>query len=291
MGRYKNEDEDLSVSFIHTIDVMSRLYLIRHNKAPPVTNHIGHLALWVWTYSIDLRYDRLMLQVLLCVIDDAEREELTGFLKEAILEKNLTLPLHERFVSELSCEYSVDAHLRAVTSILSVVSVHCPPVLHVKTKETDQAMFNEHVARKARGEEMEKTLMQCISIACQRQMCQQEADEYTDDVLGACLSVLREIMQDCLAPGSKRHLATFFDMVDSEKILPMVARITIHTIHEHNPSLFRNLPPLHSGGIRCLRRNLPSHRHSTGHVQDPPYLPRIMVPHRPSHPEHQRPRQ
>ena len=74
---------------------------------------------------------------------------------------------------------------------LHFVSVHCAPVLHVKSKETDQEMFNEQVAKKARGEDTEKTLMQCIRIACQRQMCQQSLDDETNSVLGASLSVIK----------------------------------------------------------------------------------------------------
>lgn len=29
MWRYKNEDEDLAISFIHTVDVMFNLYVMR----------------------------------------------------------------------------------------------------------------------------------------------------------------------------------------------------------------------------------------------------------------------
>ena len=165
--------------------------LLCSNEALPVTNHIGHLALWVWTHSIDYRYDELMLRVLILVVDTATREELPGFFKEAVLDKGITLALHERFCKELVDEYNVNESLRGITSFLSAISVHCAPVLHVKTKETDQEMFTEQVARKARGEDTEKTLMQCIRIACQRQMCQQRSDADTNSVLGASLSVIK----------------------------------------------------------------------------------------------------
>lgn len=49
----------------------------------------------------------------------------------------------------------------------------------------------------------------------------------------------RDIMQDSLEPGSQRHLPAFFEVIDTAKIIPMVARITIHAIDQNDPSLFR----------------------------------------------------
>lgn len=133
-----------------------------------------------------------MLRALILVIDTAEREELKPFFKEAVLDKDIVLPLHERFCSELLDQYNVNIPLRGVTSFLSAISVHCPPVLHIKSRPTTQEMFNEQVARKARGEEEdETTLMHCIRIACQRQICQAESDSITNSVLGASLSVIK----------------------------------------------------------------------------------------------------
>ncbi|KAI0691441.1 hypothetical protein BC835DRAFT_1307494 [Cytidiella melzeri] len=242
MFRYRNESEDLSISFIHTIDAMNNLYVVRHDQAPPVTNHIGHLALYMWTFSTDPRYDELMLRILILVIDTAEREELKPFFQEAVLDKNLPLPLAEKFCSELLDEYNINGSLRGVTSFLSAISVHCPPVLHAKIERSPQ------------------TLMQCIRIACQRQMCLGSSDMDTNSVLGASLSVIKDIMQDCMEPGSNRHLPAFFEMVDTAKIIPMVARITIHAIDRNDPSLFHCLQFILDmyaiSGETCRRTNI-----------------------------------
>ena len=78
--------EVVSNLYVH-VYAMFGIDLLCSNEALPVTNHIGHLALWVWTHSIDYRYDELMLRVLILVVDTATREELPGFFKEAVLDK------------------------------------------------------------------------------------------------------------------------------------------------------------------------------------------------------------
>lgn len=142
-------------------------------QAPPVTNHIGHMSLWLWAYCIDPRYDELLIRCLILIVDTAEREELKSFFDEAVIGKNMTLPLAERFCSELLIEKVLNEPLRGVTGFLSAISVHCPPVLHVKTEKSPL------------------TLMQCIRVACQRQLCSGQNNQYANSVLGACLSVIR----------------------------------------------------------------------------------------------------
>ena len=51
------------------------------------------------------------------------------------------------------------------------------------------------------------------------------------------MDMRRDIMSDCLEGGDRR-LAAFFEMVDTVKIIPMVARATIFAIQTNDPSLF-----------------------------------------------------
>lgn len=139
----------------------------------PVTNYFGHLVLWILVNSGDRRYDKLIIQAITFVIDWAEREELKPFFHEAIVNKNLTLPLATFFHVELLYEDSLYEPLDRIVHLLCAISVHCPLVLRAKDETSPQ------------------TLMQCIRTACQRQICLSINDEETNGILAGCLNIMR----------------------------------------------------------------------------------------------------
>lgn len=61
-------------------------------------------------------------------------------------------------------------------------------------------------------------------------------------------------MQDCLEGGDRR-LAAFFEMVDTVKIIPMVAKSTMFAIAQNDPSLFSQSNPVEH---LMSQRRLPS---------------------------------
>lgn len=142
---------------------------------PSVTNnYMGHLSLYAWIYSADDDLiDGQTIRTTVTMVDYAERKTLKPFFKEAVLDKGLAVPLAARFCHTLLLEHHVDEELRSITSLLSAVSVHCEPVLHVKVESSPH------------------TLMQCIRIACQRQLCWGAQLANTGGVLGAGLSVIK----------------------------------------------------------------------------------------------------
>lgn len=156
------------------------LYMLNHvyflsDRASPVTNHLGHLTLWILVNSDDRRYEELMLQSLRIIVNCASCEELKSFFQEAAFNKGLSLPLAELFCAELLNECNLNFALNRITSLLSVTSVYCPSVLRVKAEKSPQ------------------TLTQCIRIACQRQICLGTGDRETNHILEQCLSVIRYV--------------------------------------------------------------------------------------------------
>ncbi|KAI0338415.1 hypothetical protein BDW22DRAFT_1363038 [Trametopsis cervina] len=238
-GRLRTECEFQPICLINAFDVMLNLYCLYYNQPPPITTHTAHLAVWAWAHCGDDPWiHEIVIRIAVFLVDTAEREELDQFFIEAVTQKGIEVTLAEQFCLTLLMERNVDARLRGVTSLLSAVSVHCQSVLHVKLGQSPA------------------TLLQCIRIACQRQMCSGKDERDTDGVLGASLSVFKDILVDSLDPGPKQ-IPAFFEMVESAKIIPMVARTTFHAIDQNDPSLFHCLEyimELYGGSVETFRQ-------------------------------------
>jgi hypothetical protein len=126
--------------------------------------------LWIWANHGDCHYDGFFLHALVQIMVDTTDDEIQSFFLIASV-MGLILPLAERFHIELLHENTLDDDSKRVITFFSAVSYHCSPVLHVEVKDFPQ------------------NFMQCIRIACQRQICLGMNDITTNDVLAVSLSV------------------------------------------------------------------------------------------------------
>lgn len=150
----------------------------------------------------------------------AKRPELITFFNEAITDANLAKPLAEMFRYYLLKETTVNDQLEVLSGILCAVSVSCPPVLHIQLPGT------------------KTSFLQCVRIALQRQMCQTDSYEHMCRILGAGLSVIKDIIEDRTKGHPGEILSQYVEIVETAKLIPMISRALVYSVQWRDPSLF-----------------------------------------------------
>lgn len=199
-----------------------------------------HVALYIWIYgATDAEITRHLLLPLVKLVDGS-RHALRTVFQEAVTDARLTDNLVEQLCCQLRIAELVDEPLHYVSSLLSAVVIYCPGALDARLR------YSPH------------SLLHCIRLACQRQMCLGRSEVDTVAVWTPCFGAVqcvsvplwttlltelicdRHIIKEHMTGESaslETRRATLSELVKNLNFIPMLARGAIYAVRQQDSYL------------------------------------------------------